>query len=64
MTGKIIAFEGLPNAGKTVNVALLKKDFPNFNYVPELATMMFEREGILSGENATDEIAKTFGNMK
>ncbi|TRZ54656.1 hypothetical protein D4Q76_01985 [archaeon] len=60
MTGKIIAFEGLPNAGKTVNVALLKKDFPNFNYVPELATMLFEMEGILSGENTTDEIAKTF----
>lgn len=60
MNGKIIAFEGLPNAGKTVNVTLLKRDFPNFQYIPELATLLFEEEGILSGENTTDETALKF----
>ena len=60
MNGKIIAFEGLPNAGKTVNVTSLKRDFPNFHYIPELATLLFQEEGILSGENTTDEIALKF----
>ena len=60
MDGKIIVFEGLPNAGKTVNIDLLKQDFPDFHYVPELATMLFKEQGIVSGEKATEETALDF----